>query len=174
MENDDEHQDNESKEDKSADAGCDNGSDSYDVSSTTDKKYGTQTREKMRSRKRKSDLSLKLPIHPTINSKQYNILHASTMVQTMGNTHLDLRDYTILHATIHCGPNRQENVMHNPLVTAILTQYHVSKGLEVFVEPDVAATLKEPNKLHDRMIMDPKNAENMTMCQKKAALQYLM
>ena len=55
------------------------------------------------------------------------------MVQTMGNTNLYLRDYACLHAIIHYGPNRQHNVMRDPLVTTILTQYHVSKGLRSLV-----------------------------------------
>ena len=70
-----------------------------------DKQYGTRTRENMRDRKQKIDFPLKLRIHPTINSKQSKILHANTMVQNMGNTHLDIRDYARLHITIHCGPN---------------------------------------------------------------------
>ena len=55
------------------------------------------------------------------------------MVQTMGNTHLDLRYYVLLHAKIYCGPNRQHNVMLDPLVTTNLTQYHVSKGIKFLV-----------------------------------------
>ena len=97
----------------------------------------------MQARKRKSDLPPKLRIHPTINSERFKILHANTMVQTMGNTQLDLRDYARLHATIHSGPNQHDNLMRNPLVATILTQYHVSKGLTVFGEPGVAAVLKE-------------------------------
>ena len=85
------------------------------------------------------------------------------MVQTMGKTYLDLRDYTHLHATIHCGPNQHENVLRNPLITMILTQYHVSKGLKVFGEPGVSSVLKKLKQLHDRMVMDPKNADKMTM-----------
>ena len=57
------------------------------------------------------------------------------MLQTMGNTHLYLRDYARIHLTIHCGTNQQDNVMRNPLVTTILYQYHVSKGLKVFGNP---------------------------------------
>ena len=114
-----------------------------DISSAMDKQYGTRTRENMRARNQKCDLPLKLSMHPKINSeaKRSKILHASTMVQTMGNTHLDLRDYALLHATIHCRTNPQENVMRNLLVTAILTQCHVSKRLKVFGDPGVAAVL---------------------------------
>ena len=116
----------------------------------------------MRARKQKSDLPPKLCIHLTINSKWSKVLHANTMVQTMSNTHLDLRDYTRIHATIHYGPNQHNNVMRNPLITTILTQYHVSKGLKFCVEPGVAVVLKELKQLHDRMVMDPTNANKMT------------
>ena len=96
------------------------------------------------------------------------------MVQTMGNTHLDLGEYSHLHVNIHCGPNQHDNVMRNPLITMILTQYHVSKGIEFFGEPGVSAVPKELKQLHDRMVMDPKNADEMTTSKKNAALQYLM
>ena len=116
----------------------------------------------MRARNRKSDLPPKICIHPTINSKRSKILHAIVMVQTMGNTHLDLRDYARIHATIHCGTNQHGNVMLNPLITMILTQYHVSKGLKVFSDPGVAAVLKDLKQLYNRMVMDPKNTDEMT------------
>ena len=64
--------------------------------------------------------------------------------------------------------------MRNPLVTIILTQYHVSKGMEVFGDPDIAAVLNELKQLHDRMVIDLKNADEMKTCQKNAAIQYLM
>ena len=129
-----------------------------------------------RARKRKFDLPPKLRIHPTINgeAERSKILHASTMVQTIGNTHLDLRGYACLHATLYCEPNQQDNVMRNPLVTTIITQYHVFKVLKLFGEPGVAAILKELKQLHGRMFVDLKNADKMTTCQKKLALQYLM
>ena len=110
----------------------------------------------MRVKKQKSDLPPKLHIHPKITKKPSKILHANAMVQTMGNTHLDLREYAWIHATIHCGPNQHDNVMRNPLITTIITQYHVSKGLKVFGEPGVTAVLKELKQLHYRMVMEPK------------------
>ena len=88
---------------------------------TMDKQYGAQTRTNMRAIKRKSDLPPKLHIHPTINSKRSKVLHSNVMVQTMGNTFLDLRDYARLHLTIYYVPDQHENVMRNPLVTTILT-----------------------------------------------------
>ena len=124
------------------------------MSDTMDKQYGAQTKTNMRARKRKIDLPLKLRIHPTINSKWSKVLHANTMVQTMGNTHLNLRDYTLLHATIRCSPSQHDKVIRNPLITTVLTQYHVSKGLEVIGEPGVSAVLKKLNQLHDRIVMN--------------------
>ena len=112
----------------------------------------------------KNDLPPKLRIHLTINSKWSKILHANTMVQTIGNTNIYLRDYTHLHATINCRSNQHENMMRNPLVTKILTYYHVSKGLKVFGDPVVAAILKELKQIHERMIMDQKNADEMKTC----------
>ena len=81
------------------------------------------------------------------------------MVKTMGNTHLDLREYARLHATMHCGPNQHDNVMRKPLITTIITQYHVSGGIKFFGDPGVSAVLKELKQLHDRMVMEPKNAD---------------
>ena len=90
----------------------------------------------------------------------------------MGNTHLNLREYAQIHATIHCGPSQHDNMMRNPLITKILTQYHMYKGLKVFGELGVTAFLKELKQLHDNMVMDPKYTNEVTTSKKKAALQY--
>ena len=157
-EDENEHEDLEKAPTKnnSEDAECNNATEPNTVSNTMDKQYSTQTRTNMRARKRKSDLPLKLPIHHKTSSKLSNILNDNTMVKTMGNTHLDLRDYARLHVIIHCGTNQHDNVMRNSLITTILTQYHVSKGLKVFGKPGVAADLKELKQLNDIMVRDPK------------------
>ena len=79
----------------------------------------------------------------------------------MGNTHICLRDYARIHATIQCGPNQHDNEMCNSLITTILTQYNVSEELKFFGEPRVADVLKELKQMHDIMIMDPKNSDEM-------------
>ena len=147
-----------------------------EILSLMDKQYGTQSRENMRARKRKCGLPPKMRIHPKINNevKRSKIHHENMMVYTMGNTNLDLSDFACLHATIRCGTNQQDNMMRDPLVTSILTQYHMSKGLKVFGEPGVEVIRKELEQLHDRVVMDLKNADKMAKCQKKAVLQYLM
>ena len=151
-----------------------NATDPDTMSNTMDKQYGARTQMNMRARKQKSDLPPKLRIHLTMKRKRLKILHANAMVQNIGNTHLDLRDYPRIHATIHCGPNQHNNVMRNPLITTILTKYHVSKGLKFFGESGVASVLKELKQLHDIMVMDPKNSDEMTTSIKKASLEYLM
>ena len=139
------------------------------MSETMDKQYSARTRTNIQARKRKKFLLPKLRIHLQINSKRYKVLHANVMVQTMGNTHLDLRYYSRIHATIHCRPSQHDNVMRNPLITTILIKYHVSKGLKVFDVPVVAAILKEIKQLHDRMVMEPKNTDKTTTSQKKGS-----
>ena len=130
----------------------------------------------MRARKRKCNLPSKISIHQKINNelKLSKINHANAMVKNMGDTHLYLREFAHLQVTIHCGPNRQDNLMHSPLVTTIHTKYHVYKVLKVFGEPSISSVLKILKQLHDRMVIDPKNAGKMTKCQKKEKLQYLM
>ena len=128
------------------------------------------------ARKRQCDLQIKIHIHPTINSevKRSKIHHINTMVKTMDNTRLDLREYARMHATIHCRPNQKQNLMCNPLVTTILSHYHLSKLLKFFSEPGVSVVLKYIKKLHNKMVMDPKNVDDMSKGQKKTDLQHLM
>ena len=92
----------------SADSEHKDATDPDTVSNTMDKQYGARTRMNMRDRKQKSDLFPKLRIHPKISSKCLKILHANAMVQTMGNTHIDLRAYACLYATIHSGPKQHD------------------------------------------------------------------
>ena len=90
-----------------------------ELSSIMDKQYGTRYGGIIWARKRKWDLPQKMQIHPTMTNEvnQSKIHHSNTMLQTIGN----MRDYVLLHSTIHCGPNRQYNVMRDPLGTTILT-----------------------------------------------------
>ena len=91
----------------------------------------------MRTQKRKCDLPPKLRICLITNNeaKQAKGNNSNTMVQKLGSTDLDLKDYARLHTEIHCQTGHQGNIMCYPLVVTILTQCHVSKGLKVFGEP---------------------------------------
>ena len=70
--------------------------------------------------------------------------------------------------------SEEMNFMNNNIVTTTLTQYHVSKGLKIYGQDGIDAVLKEMKQIHDRMVIDPKNPEEMTREEKCAALKYLM
>ena len=63
----------------------------------------------------------------------------------MAHDDLDLKDYARMYATIHCqsGIPDAHNMMTHEVVTTILTQYHVSKGLKVLKDEGVKAVLVE-------------------------------
>ena len=69
---------------------------------------------------------------------------------------------------------RDYSHMHTTLESIVMTQYNMKKGIKMFGEPGVDAVLKELQQLHDRKVLEPKGASEMTNDDKKAALQYLM
>ena len=90
---------------------------------------------------------------------------------------LSLQDYAYIYMSIHCGLGtlKKNNVMiSNTVVSAILTQYHVSKGLKVFGQKGANAVLQELKQLHDRMVMEPISANELSKEEKKSSLEYLM
>ena len=90
---------------------------------------------------------------------------------------LSLTNYTHIYASIHCdlGMFNGHNLMTpDKVVTAILNQYHVSKGLKVFGQEGANAVLKDLKQLHDCMVMTPVSSKTISKQEKQAALQYLM
>jgi hypothetical protein len=71
-------------------------------------------------------------------------------------------DYSHLHTMI----DDQEHVT--------LTQYSVNKGLKLFGKDGETAVLEELKQLHDRGVIRPVNAKDMSREEKQQALQYLM
>jgi Reverse transcriptase (RNA-dependent DNA polymerase)/Zinc knuckle len=69
------------------------------------------------------------------------------------------RDYSHLHATL-------ENI--------VMTQHSMKKGIKIFGNAGVDAVLKELQQLHDRKVLEPKDAMTMSREEKKASLEYLM
>jgi hypothetical protein len=79
-------------------------------------------------------------------------------------SHYDLRpykprDYSHLHATL-------EHIA--------LTQYYLKRGLETFGKTGVEAVRKELQQLHDRDVLCPVKANEITYEEKRHALPYLM
>ena len=106
--------------------------------------------------------------------KQYG-LRAETNSQIhqklkkMSSNNLSLKDYAHIYAQIHYNlqtPDKH-NFMTSDVVTTVLTQYHVSKGIKVFGQEGIDAVLKELKQLHDRMVLEPKRAEKNDPCQKE-------
>jgi hypothetical protein len=56
----------------------------------------------------------------------------------------------------------------------MLTQYSVNKGLKVFGAPGADAVIKELKQLHDRDVIKPKEARELSWDECQKALQYLM
>jgi Reverse transcriptase (RNA-dependent DNA polymerase) len=55
-----------------------------------------------------------------------------------------------------------------------MSQYNMKKGIKLFGQDGVDAVLSELSQLHDRNVLDPKNADTLSRGEKKAALEYLM
>ena len=72
------------------------------------------------------------------------------------------------------GYTDDKNPMTSDLITTVLTQYHINKGIKKFGQAGIDAVVVELKQLHDRMVVDPKNPYDMTTQEKHAALQYLM
>jgi hypothetical protein len=56
----------------------------------------------------------------------------------------------------------------------VFTQLSMKRGLTEYGEAGVQAVLKELLQLHDRGVLEPKQAQQLTREEKQAALQYLM
>ena len=89
---------------------------------------------------------------------------------------LGLQDYANMYAAIHHtgASSDKTQFLKSKIVSTILSQYHVSKGLKIYGEKGVDAVLKELRQLHDRMVIEPRFSKTMTEKQKEDALQYLM
>jgi hypothetical protein len=64
--------------------------------------------------------------------------------------------------------------LHATLEGTVMTQHSMKKGIKAFGEAGVDAVLKELKQLHDRKVLEPTDATEMTRDQKRATLQYLM
>ena len=66
--------------------------------------------------------------------------------------------------------------MHTTLENTVMTQHNMKKGIKLFGDAGINAVLKELQQLHlhDRKVLEPVNAKEMTNEEQQGALQYLM
>jgi hypothetical protein len=69
---------------------------------------------------------------------------------------------------------RDYSHMHATLEHTVFTQHSMKKGIKEFGDAGVNAVLKELKQLHDRSVLEPKSASDLSQGDKHAALQYLM
>ena len=106
----------------------------------------------------------------------YNTNSLSSNLNFMHHN-LSLQDYAHIYAAIHCDlgtPDKYNVMTSDEVVTTILTQYHVLKGLKAFDQEGVNVNMKELRQLHDRMVIKPVKSSSLTPEEKKASLHYLM
>ena len=60
-----------------------------------------------------------------------------------------------------------EKCLKSDMVSMILTQYHVSKGLNLYGEKGVNTVLQDLKQLHEHLVIKPKFASNMTTKKKR-------
>ena len=61
------------------------------------------------------------------------------------STETSLNKYAHLYATLHCslGMTSDTNPLYTELVTTVLTQHHINKGIKKFVKDEVEAIFAE-------------------------------
>jgi Reverse transcriptase (RNA-dependent DNA polymerase) len=69
---------------------------------------------------------------------------------------------------------RDYSHLHTTLAHTAMTQFTMKKGIEEFGDDGVDAVLGELQQLHDRKVLMPKIADELTSGERRAALRYLM
>ena len=91
------------------------------------------------------------------------------------NATIRFENYAQIYAAIHkTGIPDNNNYMMSYLITTVLTQHHVSKGLKIYGDQGEKAVLQELQQLHDRMVIEPMQTDKLDEKDKQNALQYLM
>ena len=88
--------------------------------------------------------------------------NANTLLHTLGTPNLGLKDYTWIYGTIYFQMGNQYNIIRDLLAVITLTEYNISKGLRVFGYSGVTEVLKDLQKIHDRMVTDHLNLEEIS------------
>eukprot|EP00957_Ditylum_brightwellii_P003680 278978-Ditylum_brightwellii.AAC.1 len=70
--------------------------------------------------------------------------------------------YTEAQINIHHHDKAAKHGLENdPINHAIMTQYHMSKGLKIFGRKGIEAVMNELKQLHDRSVLNPKDPNKL-------------
>ena len=69
---------------------------------------------------------------------------------------------------------RDYSHLHTTLESTVMTQYSLKKGISTFGDAGIEAVIKELQQLHDRHVIEPKIATELSSDEKYASLPYLM
>jgi len=94
-----------------------------------DSKYGTRIRTGMCPRNNPADIPNKYKFDGFTGQSSAQV-HDN--LKKMESNSLSLKDYSHIYATLHCGigMSYDQKNMTSDMVTTVLTQYHVSKGVK--------------------------------------------
>ena len=91
------------------------------------------------------------------------------------HTTISFEQYAYIYAAIHeTGVPDNENYMTSDLITTMLTQHHMSKGLKIYGKNGENAVLQELKQLHNQMVIEPLVTEKLNKDNKQNALQSFM
>jgi hypothetical protein len=155
--------DSSDKEDDNSDDSKDSSEDNKDSEDSGDNAGTNDTNEDNDDNEDKDDNYNDNENEPTANAQVSMEEAMDTQYGKRGtNPNLHPRhthDYGHLHATL-------EGIM--------MSQYNMKKGIKLFGQDGVNAVLSKLSQLHDRSVLDPKDAKTLSQEEKKAAPEYLM
>ena len=78
------------------------------------------------------------------------------------------------HYNLH--PRKERNYLHihTMVEEIVMTQYPMHNGIKVFGDASTRAVIEELQQLQERQVIEPCNADKMSMTEKLDALEYLM
>jgi hypothetical protein len=84
--------------------------------------------------------------------------------------------YGIRTSHYNLRPSKERNYshIHTMIEEIVMTQYPMHKGIKVFGDAGTRAVIEELQQLHERQVIEPCNADKMSMTEKSDALEYLM
>lgn len=114
-----------------------------------DNQYRTRLRQNLRSWHARRTVPAKF-----CGMELASVEEIEEQLNAMSHKPLSLKDHANIYSAIHhSGIADADIYLIDDMVSTILTQYHISKGLKIYSEKGVDAVLKELRQLHNRMVI---------------------